>query len=77
MEITNDIQPDIVFRLNIRPEISMKRKPEEQTDYHAIKEKADACSTIYYKKSKMIEIDAEQDLNKVILLVKNLIWSQI
>lgn len=77
MEITKIIYPDIVFRLNIRPEFSMARKPEEQTDYEAIKYKADACKTLLFPNSKLIEINAEEELKDVILTVKKKIWSEI
>lgn len=76
MQIVKRVQPDLLFRLVITPETSMKRKPEEQTDYDSIKRKADQFHEIQYSAVKVIDIDAEKPYEEVLLEIKRQIWKE-
>ena len=76
MQIVKRVQPDLLFRLIITPETSMKRKPEEQTDYESIKQKADQFNKIQYSAKRVIDIDAERPYEEVLLEIKKEIWKE-
>jgi len=74
MQIVNEIYPDIVFRLNISPEVSMARKPEEHHDINPLRQKVMAVKSLRFEGSKMIEVDAEQPYEEELLYIKKKIW---
>lgn len=76
MQIVKRVQPDLLFRLIITPETSMKRKPEEQTDYESIRKKAEQFNGIKYSAAKIIDIDAEKPYEEVLLDIKREIWKE-
>lgn len=74
MEIVEDIYPNIVFKLHISAETSMKRKPEEQTDLNAVERKIDGVSSLEFNNSYLVNIDAEEKFEKELLIIKQQIW---
>ena len=59
-----DIQPDIVIRLHLSVEESMRRKPEN--DINKIKRKHMIVENLKFPKSEVIDIDATQPLEQEI-----------
>ena len=77
MRIVNEIQPDIVFRLNISIESCMNRKEHNSTSYGYFKSKLESVKQIKFPNSILFEIDAEQKIEDEILQIKRLIWDNI
>jgi len=75
LQIVNDIYPDFVFRLNISAEVSLQRKPDENTDYDYFNKKAQLVKALKYSNSVLYDIDAEKDYDKVLLEIKKIIWN--
>jgi thymidylate kinase len=74
-KILDIVQPDVVFKLVLPPEISMQRKPD-----HNIAEvfrKAEITKILVYPKSKVYEIDVNRDLDAILLDIKRLIWESL
>lgn len=72
-KLDNDIPKfDIVFRMNVSPEEAIKRKPDHS--FNAMKRRAETLRKIEYSAKKVIDIDANDALEKVILKVKEAIW---
>ena len=65
-------QPSIVFKLLLSPEESMRRKPFE--NYEQVCQKHEITEKLVFNDSETHIIDATQDYNKELLLVKSLIW---
>lgn len=68
-------EPDIVFRLNISPAIAAHRKPEH--DEAIIRQKCHHVSRLSFGNAKMIEVDAGQLYDQVLLDLKRKIWENI
>ena len=69
------ISPDILFKLILPPEESIKRKPNE--DLEKVKQKHDIIKNLMFADAKTYEIDATADYQQELLLIKNLIWQNI
>jgi len=65
--------PDLLIKLDVSPGVAVNRKPNDVTLIEAEK-KAEAVKKINFKKSRVVVIDADQELEKVIVQVKNEIW---
>lgn len=74
MGIVNTIYPDIIFRLNISAEVSMQRKPEENTDYEYLNYKTSTLSNLKFENSVLHEINAEKSYDEVLKEIKKIIW---
>ncbi len=72
--IVRIIKPDIVFRLNISAETSMKRKPE-QRNIELFRKKVSDLEKITFQDAPIIDIDAEQPYEAELLEVKRMLWS--
>jgi thymidylate kinase len=66
---------DIVFRLNISPEVAARRKPDH--DIKMIEQKCAHLSALTFGNSKVIDIDAERSIDHVLLDIKRKIWENI
>lgn len=73
--IASNITPNVVFKLKLPLEESMKRKPHE--DMIAVEKKNKIIADLIFKGSEVYEIDARQDQNQELLQVKRLIWKHI
>lgn len=71
--IVREIKPDVVFRLNIAAETSMKRK-SEQKDIIVFKKKIEQLNKITFQNAYLIDIDAEQNYQEEVLCIKKKIW---
>ena len=69
-------QPNIVFKLLLPPEESVRRKPENKLD--AMEKKHMIIKTLKFgNQTKVIEIDATMPYEKEIVLIKNVIWDNL
>ena len=66
---------DLLFKMKITPETAIKRKPDHS--YDDLSKKSKSLDTINFAVKKMITIDASNELEKVIIEVKNYIWDSI
>ena len=71
----NRFYPDLVFKLLLSPEESMKRKPDH--DYNEIKVKSDITKKLEFPNSCVIDIDATMPYEEELKLIKSHVWSRI
>lgn len=70
-----EYNPDIVIKLLLPPEESLKRKPEE--DPIMVMRKHEIVKSIDFKFSKVYEIDATQKYEDELLQIKEIIWNNM
>ena len=68
-------QPTLVFKLQLPPEESIRRKPHENLE--AVSRKAEITKALRFDKSHVVILDATQDYKEEILKVKRVIWSHL
>lgn len=68
-------QPDIVFKLLLSPEESIRRKPFE--NYDIIKQKSKITPLLKFQESDVYSLDATQDFSNEILCIKRIIWDKL
>ncbi len=66
------LAPDLVVKLMISPGVAHARKPDHNLE--TVKRKATITGLLAFPDSQVVEIDAEQPLDQVILEAKNAIW---
>lgn len=71
----NNINPDLLFKLTLPVEESLRRKPEEDRSNLEIKHKI--TKELVFPKSEVYEIDATQDFAQEELIIKRIIWQKI
>lgn len=69
------VKPEMVFRLVLPIEESLKRKPDE--DYKTIMKKNKIVEELVFPGSEVLTIDATMDLQEELKLVHNKIWDKI
>lgn len=68
--------PDLVVKLQVAPEIALRRKPDTPAD--RLRQKARVVSLLRYPPAtRVIEVDASQPLDQVILQVKRAVWESL
>jgi thymidylate kinase len=67
--------PDIVVRLNVEPETSIKRDPDLSPEY--VKRRIKAVNSFQFKHAPLVEIDANKPFDEVLHEAKNRIWEYI
>lgn len=67
--------PNLVFKLILSPEESIRRKPKE--NYEAVMRKHEIIKSLQFKDSIVCVIDATMPYEKELVLIKNTIWQQI
>ena len=67
--------PDIVFKLIIPPEESVRRKPENVLE--TMIEKHNLIKAFQFEGSEVYVIDAMMPLEKELLMIKQIIWQHI
>lgn len=75
LKIFKEIEPDIVFKLNVPLEIAKERRPQDNPDN--LKEKIEILNHLRFSKAQVFEIDATQEWKKELLQIKKHIWSYI
>ena len=68
-------EADIVFRLNVSPEMASRRKPEH--DYKMIEQKCNTLSKISFGHAKVIDVDAGRPYEQVLFEIKRKIWENL
>lgn len=69
------LHPDLVVKLMLPVEESLRRKPHE--NYEAVKAKHEIIKSLPFEKSKVYTIDVTQPYESEILQIKSLIWDNI
>ena len=67
--------PDIVIKLLLPPEESIRRKPFEK--YENVKQKHEIIKNLRFDNSSVYEVDATQDYQNEILTIKKIIWAHL
>ena len=68
-------KPDIVFKLLLPPEESIRRKPQE--NYESVKRKHKIIKQMQFPDSVVCDIDATMDYNEELRQIKQTIWNHI
>jgi len=74
-KILSTVQPDIVFKLILPPEISVQRKPDH--DIAEVMRKAEITKILTFPKSKIYEVDVNRNLDDILLDIKKIIWEAL
>lgn len=67
--------PDVVIKLLLPPEESIRRKPQENLD--AVRQKHEIVKSLEFKSSDVYTIDATMPFNEELVMIKNIIWQHI
>ena len=76
LSIVKTVKPDVVFRLQISAEESMRRKPE-QTNIEVYREKKRMLEIIGFQGAPIIDIDAQAPYEEELLVIKRYIWDML
>lgn len=68
-------QPQLIFKLLLPPEESIRRKPFE--DLQAVTLKHEITKSLFFANSKILLVDATQDYQKELIFIKKEIWEAI
>ena len=69
------LAPDLVVKLSIPPELGHARKPDHNA--LTIRRKAEITGLLRFPQSRVIEIDAAQPLEQVLLAAKRAVWQAL
>lgn len=72
LEIVKDIQPDVVFKLDVPVEVSKARRPND--DEEILKKKYAILKDVAYPEAKTFTIDGTVPLEEELLTIKRIIW---
>ena len=75
LELACNMPPQIVFKLMLSPEESMRRKPFEK--YEEVKKKHEIVKQLEFPDSDVYTIDATQPYEEELLQIKRIIWQHI
>lgn len=75
IENAQKYQPDLVFKLILTPEESVRRKPDHTLE--EVAPKANITPKLEFKNSHVVEIDAAQPYEQEILQIKRTIWKEM
>ncbi len=68
--------PDLVVRLVAEPELVWRRKPERTLD--ALRERMEAVRALRFPpRTRVVEVDASQPVDQVLLAVKRAVWESL
>ena len=69
------IKPDLVFKLILPPEESLRRKPQERLE--AVTMKHEIVKSLVFEGSDVYTIDATMPFDQEMVMIKNIIWQHI
>lgn len=75
LEKAVQLAPDVVIKLMLSPEESLRRKPFENKEM--VEKKHDIIKSLTFNGSQVEIVDAEQDYNQEILQIKSIVWNEI
>ncbi len=70
------LAPDLVIKLDVSPEVAVARKPDMAPEECA-RRRAAVASLEWGERCRMVTIDAEQPLERVIAEVKRAVWAEL
>ncbi len=76
LSIVEEIKPDVIFRLNISAQESMKRKPE-QTDIEVFQKKIDELNRLRFQGARIVDINAAQSYESELLDIKRAVFAEL
>lgn len=76
LAVVKSVKPDIVFRLNITAEESMRRK-DDQTDITVVRSKIEDLRSITFQGARIVDIDAAQPYEEELRTIKSIIWDYL
>ena len=76
LSVVKTVKPDIVFRLNITAEESMRRK-DDQTDITVVRSKIEDLRSITFQGAHIVDVDAAQPYEEELLAIKKIIWDYL
>ncbi len=76
LSIVKEIKPDLIFRLNVTPEVAMQRKEETEDEEtrRRITDKINALNTVSYQGVPIVDINTEQPYEEELLEIKRILW---
>lgn len=77
--VVKEIKPDIIFRLNISPNVALQRKNESNDERvkKFLTNKIESLQKLHFQGALIIDIDAEQPYEQELLEVKRILWRYI
>lgn len=69
------IQPDLVIKLMLTTEESLRRKPREKAEN--VQKKHEIVKQLAFPKSRVVVVDVMKEYNKEIVEIKNIIWKKL
>jgi thymidylate kinase len=68
--------PDLVLKLHVTPEVASRRRSETDLEYLA--DRAEVIRALRYpSETAVVEVDADQSMERVLLEVKRAIWQAL
>ena len=67
-----EIAPDLLFKLILRPEVSIQRKPQEKLEN--VQRKHEIIKSLEFNDSEVMVIDAEMNYEEEVIAIKSKIW---
>lgn len=74
IEKAQKYQPNLMFKLILPPEESIRRKPDHTIE--EVRPKAEITGKLKFENSKVIDIDATQNYDQELLEIKRIIWKE-
>lgn len=69
------VKPDVVIKLYVSPEESIRRKPDHK--YEEVAKKASVVENLIFQGANVCTISTEQDFETEIKLIRSIIWGEI
>lgn len=69
------INPDLVIKLYVSPEESVRRKPDH--DIEEVSQKAAVIAALNFEHSQLYSVNTEQDFQTEIVEIRNLVWKNL
>jgi thymidylate kinase len=69
--------PDLVLKLNVSPEVSVARRPDEMTIEAARRKTTSIRELVFPPEVRVVEIDADRPLDAVLLQARQAVWEAI
>ena len=69
------IQPDLVVKLMLTTEESLRRKPREKEEN--VQRKHEVIKQLEFPKSRVVVVDVMKDYGKELVEIKNIVWRKL
>ena len=71
----SQIQPDVVIKLMVSPEESIRRKPDH--NYEEVSRKSEVVKNLLFSNSSVYTVDTEQAFGSELKQIKKIIWDEL